>query len=157
MNDYREMYELYHHGVKGMKWGVRRYQNQNGSRTQQGRQHYKENSDQKRDEYVDKQIRKDNIKRGAKIAAGALLVVGGTAIASYYFGNKAGIAKGLVTGRKQGYDLGYKAATKAITKLTKGAQKKAYEKGYSEGGAKMKQMAYEHYKKKFQEYALSHR
>ena len=27
---------LAHHGVKGMKWGVRRYQNFNGSYTQAG-------------------------------------------------------------------------------------------------------------------------
>jgi hypothetical protein len=34
--------ELYHHGVKGMHWGIRRYQNQNGSLTSEGRAHMKE-------------------------------------------------------------------------------------------------------------------
>ena len=32
-----KMNELYHHGVKGMKWGVRRYQNADGSLTAAGR------------------------------------------------------------------------------------------------------------------------
>lgn len=30
-------YEIYHHGVKGMKWGVRRYQNKDGSLTARGK------------------------------------------------------------------------------------------------------------------------
>lgn len=29
--------ELYHHGIKGMKWGVRRYQNKDGSLTERGK------------------------------------------------------------------------------------------------------------------------
>lgn len=33
--------ELYHHGVKGMRWGVRRYQNYDGTYTQQGLARYK--------------------------------------------------------------------------------------------------------------------
>lgn len=29
--------ELYHHGIKGQKWGVRRYQNEDGSYTEAGK------------------------------------------------------------------------------------------------------------------------
>lgn len=32
--------ELYHHGIIGQKWGVRRFQNSNGSLTAEGRQRY---------------------------------------------------------------------------------------------------------------------
>ena len=32
--------ELFHHGVKGQKWGVRRYQNADGSLTKRGQKHY---------------------------------------------------------------------------------------------------------------------
>lgn len=35
-------YELYHHGIKGMKWGVRRYQNADGSLTNVGKKRYEE-------------------------------------------------------------------------------------------------------------------
>lgn len=32
--------DLYHHGIKGMRWGIRRYQNEDGSYTAAGRKRY---------------------------------------------------------------------------------------------------------------------
>ena len=43
------MNELYHHGILGQKWGVRRYQNKDGSLTAEGKQKKAENySEQQR-------------------------------------------------------------------------------------------------------------
>ena len=41
----QEKNELYHHGIKGQKWGVRRYQNEDGTLTEEGKKRYGKNAD----------------------------------------------------------------------------------------------------------------
>ena len=56
--------ELQHHGIKGMKWGVRRYQNKDGSLTPAGKKRYDESGEKK-----EKTV--DDYKEGLKKAQSA--------------------------------------------------------------------------------------
>ena len=40
MNTYQDDLVLYHHGIKGQRWGVRRYRNEDGSLTAKGKKRY---------------------------------------------------------------------------------------------------------------------
>lgn len=81
-NDFRN-YELCHHGILGQKWGVRRYQNSDGSLTSDGRKRYgssnRNSSDRGNDtrkfHLTSKQ--KTALKIGAAVAGAALAAYGG--------------------------------------------------------------------------------
>lgn len=58
--------KLYHHGIKGQKWGIRRFQNEDGSYTAEGKRR------RKNDSYSNKFV-----KKGAMITAGLLIQYAG--------------------------------------------------------------------------------
>lgn len=70
---------LYHHGIKGQRWGVRRFQDKNGRLTSAGKKRLETKSDDNQTEekkgLTDKQ--KQYIKIGATVAGTAIVAYGG--------------------------------------------------------------------------------
>lgn len=89
--------DLYHHGIKGQKWGVRRYQNKDGSLTARGRKRYSEDDGNKTEPgtettkkgLTDKQ--KKAIIAGAAVVATGLAIYGGYKVSQIYKGSNSPI------------------------------------------------------------------
>lgn len=75
--------ELYHHGIKGQKWGVRRFQEKDGSLTPAGKERYADDSDSNKKQIQNEKqdtkntiFTKRNIAIGATVAVAALATIG---------------------------------------------------------------------------------
>lgn len=76
MKTYRDILE--HHGIKGQKWGVRRWQNKDGSLTKRGKEHYDVDGD-----YDAENNRKKSNKK-LKVAVAVGMTAATAAAAGYY-------------------------------------------------------------------------
>jgi hypothetical protein len=85
--------EMYHHGIKGQRWGIRRYQNKDGSLTPAGKKRYSDGDGEQKKSRYDKYYEKYKTlgyddEKAAKAAKGrvaverSLIVAGSVAVAA---------------------------------------------------------------------------
>ncbi len=124
--------ELYHHGVKGQRWGIRRYQNEDGTLTPAGKERYSE-------ENVSSNTKKKSNAKKIAIGAGiAALTISAVALYTYNpavrnFVNTA--ASKAVSSMSKNVSAGKSYMTKAIKNAPSAAKKIAKDavKGAKQG------------------------
>ena len=75
---------LMHHGIRGMKWGVRRFEDFKGRLTSAGKKRYGTKYDNRyKNKKSSSSSKKEKLKKAAKIAAGTAAIAGTAALATY--------------------------------------------------------------------------
>lgn len=129
--------ELYHHGIKGMKWGVRRYQNKDGSLTPAGKKRQAKQEYKKTIREIDAADgnRDRNRKIAKKVAAAVIMTATVSAAAAAYAKNPEAanrvlskVGKTTVSALKKGGSKAVSAGKKYVNEAIRGAKD-----GFKEG------------------------
>lgn len=98
--------KMYHSGVKGMKWGIRRYQNADGTLTEEGRARYGADSyqemspSQQANFNKDMTERSDKLKRNTAIGIGLAATAASAAGLAWYLTKRKEHGKRVLAGKK---------------------------------------------------------
>lgn len=121
------MNELYHHGIKGQRWGVRRFQNKDGTLTNMGRNRRTMNDVNDIVNTMDSKDRKllglhgkeyQTIDEGQKIVKRFVKRVGGVPVSFFDLtGDSTGVA--VTIGNRSGNEYRNKGYAKSVAKKAK--------------------------------------
>ena len=83
------MNELKHYGIKGQRWGIRRFQNEDGSLKNKAKNKFKTGEPKQKKELTPEQ-KKARTSKGLKIAGGILAGVGTMVVADFIMAKATG-------------------------------------------------------------------
>lgn len=95
MIDYLEIHELYHHGIKGQRWGIRRFQNEDGTLTSEGKQRYSVDNNGQMSKEGKKLYKSDKLANRSVAGNTALGALKGSAIGYAGAAVTAGVLAGI--------------------------------------------------------------